>query len=188
MKFPMSPPLYSLRKLTGWSFFREIFRRHMWVRGMGQLRNMWLDGSQLLRMHDNEIYIDKNDNHDGHHCCKCCLMISWPDFRCRPSLCKASWTLNRDIKSADATWHRMTLAPRYCIWTKFALERNALRIPTLHLTWWAVILPGEGSYWLILIHATFEQQFFSTLPSLEWPDVLSLYLCIANFAWFGASV
>ena len=134
------------------------------------------------------IYIDKNDNHDGHHCCKCCLMISWPDFRCGPSLCRASRTLNRDIKSADATWHRMTLAPRYCIWTKFALERNALRIPTLPLTWWAVILPGEGSYWLILIHATFEQQFFSTLPSLEWPDVLSLYFCIANFAWFGGSV
>lgn len=111
--------------------FLEIFRRQMWARGMGQLRNiMWILMDHNYSGCMTTIYNDRNDNHDGHHCCKCCLMISWPDFRCRPSLCKASWTLNRDIKSADATWHHMMLAPRHCIWTNFTLERNALRIPS----------------------------------------------------------
>lgn len=66
-------------------FFLEIFRRQMWVRGMGQLRNMWnlMDHNYSGCM--TMICNDKNDNHAGHHCCKCCLMISWPDFRCRPS-------------------------------------------------------------------------------------------------------
>ena len=95
---------------------------------------------------------DKDDDHDGHHCCKCGLMISWPNFRWRPCFFMQSFM---DIWQGHQVWkcYRMTLDPRYSIWANFTLFCQVKGT-----TCWSWSMQHLNS------------SFFQC--SLEWPDVL----------------